>query len=179
MMQKIKIINQKYIYQSRYFSVIEKTSQKEKQTFTKEFISRNPVVLILAITPENEIYLARQYREALEKVSLELIAGNIDTGEDALTAAKRELSEEAGITAKNWKRLATMHLSANMIATMDIFLATGLQEGEAHPDDDESIEIIKIPFAQAVQKVITGEINTSLHASAILLLDNLQKQGKI
>jgi len=174
-----KIISEKALYESKYFKVIEKTVEVNSKIFKKEFLQRRSVVLIAPISSQNEIYLAYQYREAIGKKSLELIAGTLDDSEEPLVAAKRELSEESGIQAKTWNHLSTMHLSANMIAIVDVYLAKDIEVGKAHQDADEQIEIIKIPLEVAVEKVMSGEINVSIHVAAILLLANLQKQGKI
>lgn len=123
-----------------------------------------------ALTPQNEIYLASQYRHALEKQSLELIAGTLDDGEYPIRAAKRELHEEAGISAKNWQHIAHWHMSSNMGALIDVYLATDLTIGQPHQDDEENIKIIKLPFNEAVTKVLSGEIDIAPHAAAILLL---------
>jgi len=175
----MKILSQKSLFQSKYFSVIEKSIVINGQSFTKEFIKRNPAVFIAVLSPENEIYLASQYREALEKQSLELIAGNVDAEEDILLAAKRELSEEAGITANHWEHLTTLQLSANMEAKIVVFLVRDIEVGIPHQEEDEDIEIIKMSLQEAVKKVINGEINIASHAAIILLLDNFVKNGKI
>lgn len=174
-----KRLSQKTLFQSKYFQVDQMVLEKAGKTFTKDFIIRNPVVVILPLTAKNELYFVSQYRDALERTLLELPAGNIDPGEHQLAAAKRELAEETGLTATDWKEFPKLQLSANMQAEIHFFLARGLTEGKPDMDDDEEIETVKIPLAEAVKKVFNGEIEVATNIAAILLLEKLIQEGKI
>ena len=178
-MQASKVLSQKTVFQSKYFRVDQAVIERNGKTITKDLIIRNETAIILPITPENEIYLVSQYRDALKNVALEVVAGTIEAGDDPLESAKRELAEETGLAAKAWKKIATINLSANLVSTAHVFLAQDLTQNEAHPDDDEEIEVLKIPFEEAVKKVMTGEIAIASNMAAILMLDKLQKKGKI
>src|SRR5476651_371690 len=106
-----KIISEKMIFKSKYFEIEQITIERNGKQFVKEFGKRFPVVLVLALTEKDEIYLVRQYREVLREEMLEVVAGHCDAGEEPLETAKRELVEEAGVTAKHWQQLATFDLS--------------------------------------------------------------------
>jgi ADP-ribose pyrophosphatase len=175
----MKVTSQKTVYSGKYFDVEEVEIEKNNQTFTKSFINRKPFVMILPMTETNEIYLVSQYRETQNKICLEAVAGFIEDGEEPETAAKRELKEEVGVVAKKWRKLATWNLSANMHARAHLFLAQDLKQGEQQLDPEEDIKIIKIPLHEAVNKIVNGEIDIAPSLAAILLLDNLQKSGKI
>ena len=135
--------------------------------------------MVLPLTENNEIYLISQYRDSFHEVIIELIAGNMDESKSPLDNAKRELREEAGLIANTWKQLATFHMSAKLIGELYIFVATDLEETERNLDDDEQIEVLKLPLEQAVEKVEKGEIRVSSNVASILLLNKMRSEGKI
>lgn len=175
---KSKTLSEEIVYQAKYFRIKRKAIARNGKTFTKEFIERNSVVTILPITDQGEIYLEKQFRDAFGKHLIEVVAGNMENEGDPLETAKRELKEETGLTAKDWKLLATWELSVNMNSKHYVFVARGLTEGQPELDDDEDIELIKIPFEEALQKVLNGEIFASVHVAAILLYDTLNYKGQ-
>src|SRR6266404_8746285 len=141
----MKILSTKTVYTSKYFKIAQKVVENNGKIFTKDFIEKNPVVLIIPHI-EDEVYIESQFRSALGKKVLELVAGNMEANEDPLEAAKRELLEEAGLTAKKWKKLHVWNLSANTTAVIHLFAATELEQGEQNLDFDEEIEIMKMPI---------------------------------
>jgi ADP-ribose pyrophosphatase len=176
---KSKILSTNTVYQSKLFKVDQVEIERKGKVFKKDIITRSPHVLILPLTNENEIYLIKEYRDVYQKELLEVVAGYIKENEDPLVGAKRELEEETGLTAASWHHLTTIQTSANMHSTIHIFLAKDLTEGISQQDEDEEISLIKIPFEQAVKKVVEGEIFVSAYIASILLLDKLMKEGKI
>lgn len=178
-MSDSKIISTKTVYQSKFFKVDQVEIERDGKRFTKDFIERVPVVFILPYTAQNEIYLELQYRDIFQKSLLEIIAGQIDPEEDPLEAAKRELQEETGLQAKNWKKVATWQVGANQKQTIHLFFATDLEEGEQQLDEDEEIETVKLSLDEALQKVENGEISIGSHAATILLFDKLKREGKL
>lgn len=176
---KTHIIAEETVYQAKYFRVVRKKIERNGKQFTKDFIQRNTVVYVLPITEKGEVYLEWQYRDAFGKEGLEIVAGTIENEDDPLESAKRELLEETGLTAKNWKQISVNELSVNLNSKQYIFVATDLTEGQASPDEDEEIKLIKMPFEEAVEKVLSGEIYSATHIAAILLYDKLKSQGKL
>lgn len=178
-MTSSKIISKQDMFASKFFKVSRMELEKDGKTRTKDFIERTPFVLVVPLTAHDEIYMVSQYRDALRKVSLEIVAGQMDPDEDPLEAAKRELQEEAGLSAKTWKKVATLHVSANMIGQSHVFVATDLTEGETNFDEDEDIETVKMPFKEAINKVLSGEIDVASNIAALLLVDKMKGEGKI
>jgi ADP-ribose pyrophosphatase len=176
---KSNILSTKTVFQSKFFQVNQVEIERDGKKFTKDIIAKTPVVEILPITENNEIYLESQYRDAFGETILEVIGGKIDPNEDLEKAAQRELEEETGLTATHWKQIATFELGANMQEKIYVFYATGLSLGKANLDEDEKIELIKMPLAQALEKIATGEIFVASDVAAILLLDKMMKEGKI
>ncbi|HSW47922.1 MAG TPA: NUDIX hydrolase [Candidatus Saccharimonadales bacterium] len=178
-MTKTKIISTIPAYISKYFRVDKVEIERNGKTFAKDILTRSSSVIILPINDQDEIYLVSQYRDSYQKVLLETVAGHMEEGETPLEAARKELQEETGITAKTWKHLKKIHTSANIHDEVNIFFATELTTGEQNQDEDEDIEIVKIPFAEALSKIEKGEISVSSNIAAILLVDKLKKEGKL
>ncbi len=174
-------LSEKTIFKAKLFDVSEVGIKlKSGREVVHHVAKRRPTVCVLPLTKNNEVYLVSQYRYMLKKNSLELMAGFIDAGEDPLTAAKRELDEETGIKAKNWKELMTVDMSASVFnAVSYLFLAQDLEQGIAHPEEEEDITVVKMPLEEAVEKVITGQMTTTMSIIGILLLDKLVKEKKI
>lgn len=174
-----KIIDRKTVFQSRYFKVEKATIERDGKTFTKDILSRTSSVIILPINENDEIVLVSQYRDSHQKFLLETVAGHIEDGDSPLESAKKELEEETGFSAKTWRHISSIYTSANIQDEVHIFYATNLTEGKQNFDEDEDIEIVKVPFSKALEKINTGEINVSSNIVAILLLDKLRKEGKV
>ncbi|HMD16842.1 MAG TPA: NUDIX hydrolase [Terriglobales bacterium] len=117
------------------------------------------------------ILLERQYRHAAQSMMWELPAGRIDDGETALTAAKRELLEETGYSARQWKRILHFYVSPGFLdETMTTYLAQGLQAGEAQPEPDEKIATRFFPLSEAKRMALNGRIRDAKTISGILWL---------
>lgn len=178
-MPETKILSTKTVFTSKYFKVNNVTIERTGKQFTKDIIERTPVVLILPYTTDNMIFMERQYRDALQRMSLELVAGQMDPGEDPLKAAQRELQEETGLIAKKWKKIAKWDQAVNMQTEVHVFFATDLEEGEPHLDEDEVIEVIKMPLTEVLEKIENNEMTAAFHIAAILLFDRLKREGKV
>jgi len=129
-------------------------------------------VVVLAVDGESRVLLERQYRHSAGKFLYELPAGSLDEGEDPLAAGKRELLEETGYSARKWKRILYFWPSPGFLAeTMTVYLARGLQPGDAHPEDDEVIEVEFVPLKKAVAMVVSGTIQDAKTIAGVLWLD--------
>jgi ADP-ribose pyrophosphatase len=117
------------------------------------------------------ILLERQYRYAARSMMWELPAGRIDDGETPLTAAKRELLEETGYTARQWKRILHFYVSPGcMDETMTIYLAQGIKSGKAQPEPDERIAVEFFSLSKAKRMALNGSIRDAKTISGILWL---------
>jgi ADP-ribose pyrophosphatase len=120
---------------------------------------------------EPSVLLERQYRHAAQSMMWELPAGRIDDGETALTAAKRELLEETGYSARRWKRILHFYVSPGFLdETMTIYLAEGLTAGEAQPEADERIATKFFTLSEAKKMAVNGSIRDAKTISGILWL---------
>lgn len=140
----------------------------------RDIVRHSGSVVILAVEEsqgEPRVLLERQYRHAAGRYLLELPAGRIDEGEAELKAAKRELLEETGYTARSWKRVLYFWASPGFVAeSMAIYLAQELTAGVAQPEADEAIELRLVPLREAVAMVMNGEIHDGKTISGVLWL---------
>ena len=140
----------------------------------RDVIRHSGSIVVLAVdgrrlTPH--ILLERQYRHAANSMMWELPAGRIDEGERELAAAKRELLEETGYTARKWKKILHFYVSPGFLdETMTIYLASQLKAGTAQPEADEKIAIHFLPLAAAQQMVLNGKIRDAKTIAGILWL---------
>jgi len=142
----------------------------------RDIVHHTGSVVILPVEErgkEPRVLLERQYRHAAQQFLWELPAGRIDAGEKPLPAAKRELLEETGYTAKRWKRILNFYASPGFVAeTMSIYLAEGLHAGIAQPEADEMIKIRFFPLKAALGMVLNGTIRDAKTISGILWLSH-------
>ena len=130
---------------------------------------RNKAIGILPIDDHGYIYLVGQFRYSLNKYSWEIPEGGCPECEDPLIAAKRELAEETGLQASTWKQLGRAHLSNSVCDEEAIFfLATDLQLGKPSPEGTEELAHKHIPFLEAFNMVMRGEIADSVSVIAIM-----------
>lgn len=176
----IKILSKKPVFQAKLFTVRELELEVNNKRIIQNDVVRNPVVLVFALTEKNEIYLISQYRRLLEKRATEVIAGFIDEGETPLAAAKRELKEEAGLEASEWKEITTLNMAGSVTkGEAHLFLARDLKVGVPQPEEDEDITSIVVPFEKAVEKALNGEINVATTVAGIFIIDKLMREKKL
>ena len=180
-MSRWKIVSHKSILKTELFDVkridFENGGGEKKTHYEAE---RTPVISVFPLTELYEVYLISQYRAMLKKISLEAVAGYVKKKETTIAAAKRELKEETGIEAEQLEEIARIEMAGSVFRSkVSLFLAKGLEAGKNNLDEDERIEVVKMPLEAAVEKVMTGEINHSSSMLGILLLDKLRSQNKL
>jgi ADP-ribose pyrophosphatase len=138
------------------------------RTSTREILGHPGAVAIVAVDPDDNVLLVRQWRTAADRLMLEIPAGTLDrvepagTIEDPDRAAPRELEEETGYRAASWRKLATFWTVPGFASElMHLYLATDLAPAHGDrlgPDEDERLDLIRMPFDQALAAVDRGEI---------------------
>jgi len=127
----------------------ERFRHDDGEVVDREIVSHPGAVAVVAHDGEH-LWLVRQPREAVDDYLLELPAGKLDEeGEDVLATAKRELAEEIGKAANTWQHLTTFHASPGFSdEQIHVYLATDLYDEQAHTDEIERIEIVKVPLGE-------------------------------
>lgn len=119
----------------------------------------NPAVGVVALTPDERVYLIGQYRYPTEEYSWEVVTGYSDAGEDPATAAARELREEAGLAAARWDGLGRCHISNSVTDQVGyLYLARELRAVGAAPDGTEELAVQAVPLAEALRRAQASAI---------------------
>jgi ADP-ribose pyrophosphatase len=125
----------------------------------RDYIRHPGAVAMVALTADGRVVLERQYRYPHARDFIELPAGKLDPGEPHLATAKRELLEETGYVAAQWKRLGVLHNAIGYSdESIEIWLATGLEKRAAQLDEGEFLEVLEVPFAEALAMARDGRI---------------------
>lgn len=145
----------------------------------REVVRHPGAVCVVPVTDEGEVIMVRQFRYAFNQVLLEVPAGKLEPNEDPLEAALRELEEESGVVASNVEHIGEIYTTVAIIdEKIHVYLATGLTYKNAHPDDEEFLEVEKIPLKTLVDMVMNGEIKDSKTQIAILKADKILSERK-
>ena len=147
----------------------------------REVVEHNGGVCVLPLTENNEIIFVQQFRYPYMTELLEIPAGKRDSkDEDPLECGKRELKEETGAESNNFVFLGELYPSPGYVnEVIYMYYADGLTYGESCPDEDEFLDLVKIPFDKAVQMVLDGEIKDAKTQSAILKVSHLKANGRL
>jgi 8-oxo-dGTP pyrophosphatase MutT (NUDIX family) len=141
---------------------------------------KNKAIGIIALDENNQIHLVGQFRFPLDQYSWEIPEGGGPLEEEPLDAAKRELREETGLLAEHWMPLLKMHLS-NSVSDEEaiVFLATGLRQEKAEPEDTEQLAHLKLSLEEAYQWVVSGKITDAIAVAGILALKVLILENQL
>lgn len=139
----------------------------------REWVEHPGAVVVIALLENGKLIFERQFRYPLRRVFLELPAGKIDAGEHILDTARRELREETGYKAKQWRHLGTMHPCIGYSdERIEIYLARGLHlNGAKQLDHNEFLEVVELSRDEARQAVWDGRITDAKTITALFWLE--------
>ncbi|MBL7782273.1 MAG: NUDIX hydrolase [Saprospiraceae bacterium] len=141
---------------------------------------KNVAVGIVPLDREGYTWLVGQYRYTLEQYSWEIPEGGAPQGTSTLASAQRELLEETGITAQKWIPLLELHTSNSVTDEYGVaYVAQELSFGEAEPEDTEDLHVRRVPFQEAVDMVLRGDITDALSMVAILKTNEWLRNGML
>ncbi len=140
------------------------------KTALRDVVEHPGGVCVLPLTEAGEVIMVKQFRYPYQEILLEIPAGKLEPGgEDPLTCGKRELEEETGMIAEEYLFLGRLYPSPGYCEeVIHIYLAKGLHPGKQHPDEDEFLEVYKIPFQTVLEEVMAGNITDAKTQVAVL-----------
>jgi ADP-ribose pyrophosphatase len=152
------------VYDGKLIDVtIERWGDRER-----EIVEHPGAVAIVAVDADERVWLVRQLREPARKELVELPAGTCEDGEEPLETAKRELREECGLTGGEWQELTAFWTTPGFCREyMHVYLAEGVEAGEADPDDDENVELVHWPVEELESRL--GEVEDAKTLAGLLL----------
>ncbi len=152
------------VYEGKLISVtLERWGDHER-----EIVEHPGAVVVVAVDEDGRVALVRQLREATRKLLLELPAGTLEPGEEALTTAQRELAEETGLTGGEWREVTRFWTAPGFCRElMTLFFAEGVQPGAATPEADEELELVQLPIEEIESRL--GEIEDAKTLAGLLL----------
>lgn len=165
-----KTLTSDKLYEGKVVSLYKDTVELENgETAVREWIEHHGGVCVVPINENNEVLFVKQFRYAFREVLLEVPAGKLNKGEDHYECGKRELLEETGAVCENYTYLGVMYpTTAYLTEKIHMYLATGLDFKSQKLDDDEFLDVVKIPFDKAIEMVMNGEIQDSKTQLALL-----------
>lgn len=164
------------IYSGKIFRVERATVLLPNgKTAERDLIHHNGAACVIAVDENGRVPLVSQYRAAISRVTLEIPAGKLDhPGEDPHACAVRELKEETGLLAQNVRYLTSIITAIGFCdERVSIYLATGLSQAEANPDDDEFVDVSWMDLDELAAKTMAGEIEDAKTALAALMAQNI------
>ena len=166
-------------YSGPVFDVYSDTVELcNKKTARRDYLKHRGAVAVVPLTDKGGVIIERQFRYPQQRVMTEIPAGKLEAFDtDPLDAAKRELKEEIGVTAKEFVPLGIYIPSPAILSErIYVYLARGLSFGNAHPDEDEFLDVEKHSLAELSEKVMSGEIDDGKTIVAVLKTEKYLKQ---
>ena len=188
--RQARVISSRNVFSGPVFRVVsQQVEEPDGVRVRRDLVRHHGSIVILALDETDQgrarsprVLLERQYRHAAGERLWELPAGSLEPGENKLAAAKRELLEETGFTARRWQRALFFYVSPGFLdESMQVFLARKLKKGKAQPEEDERIATRFFPLTQAVQMATTGKIKDAKTIASLLWLDKKLRhpRGKV
>ena len=168
--KRARVIASRTIFQGKVFGVRrDDVVEPGGVRATRDVVTHRGSVVLLPVFPDGNILLVRQYRHAVGQFLWELVAGRIDKGETSLRAAKRELLEETGYSARRFRKLLELFPTPGFVnERMVIYSAHGLRAGVARPEADEKILARRFSLARLGRMMKAGALRDAKSIAGIL-----------
>lgn len=165
-----KTVSSEVKFEGRIIKVsVDQVRMPDGSLATRELVGHPGGVGVVALNEKQEIVLVKQYRKAMESVTLEIPAGKLDPGEEHRVCGMRELEEETGLRAGNFAYLGCIYPSPGFTDEVThLYLATDLKSGTMHPDEDEYLDITWMPITDVAEKIMKNEIPDAKTVAGVL-----------
>ena len=166
-----ELIKRKYIHRGKILDLsLTRFMSEAKGEIEIEIVHHNGGAGTLPLFEDGTVALVRQWRYPIGRYSLEIAAGRIEPGHSPEETASRELEEELGYRAKTLRKIGEFLVAPGYCEErLHVYLATGLEASQQSLDDDEEIEVVRVPFSEALGLVHTGEIDDAKSIITLLL----------
>jgi len=165
-----QVLNSTYVYHGKQFEVSIDIIREDEITYDREIVHHPGSAVIIPVFRDLTIGLVRQYRHPALRYLLEAPAGTLRRGEIPEEGAARELEEELGVVAGRMEKLSEFFVSPGFCEEkMWVYLATELTATQQQLEDDEILEVVRIPFSQALGMITTGEIEDAKTIIGVML----------
>jgi ADP-ribose pyrophosphatase len=165
-----KIIDSTKIFKGRVFSVTVDTVQEGNVTYQREVVHHPGSAVIIPVFADDTVALVKQYRHPAVRYLLEAPAGTLNDRETPDVGAARELEEELGLIAGRLEKLSEFFVSPGFCEEkMWVYLATELTPSTQRLEDDEILEVLRLPFSQALEMISDGEIQDAKTIIGLML----------
>jgi len=165
-----KILSSQKVFEGRVFNVTVDTVSEGELTYQREVVHHNGSAVIVPIFDDGTVALVKQYRHPAVRFLLEAPAGTLAKGERPEIGAARELKEELGVVAARLEKLSEFFVSPGFCEEkMWVYLATELSEGEQALEDDEILDVVRLPIADALEMITSGEIQDAKTIIGLIL----------
>jgi ADP-ribose pyrophosphatase len=170
MSARVKVLSSRVVYSGPVFGVRhDRVIEPGGIGTTRDVVAHAGSVVVLPVLADGRILLIRQYRYAVGQFLWELVAGRIEKGESPLAAARRELLEETGYTARRFRRLLDLFPTPGFVSEhMVVFAAEGLKKGDARPEADERITSRAFHLRELERWIRTGRLCDAKSLAGIL-----------
>jgi ADP-ribose pyrophosphatase len=167
------------IYRGRIVTLrLKYVPQPDGRRLLREIVEHVGGAAVVAVDHDGSVLLVRQHRPAVDADLLELPAGLVDPGEQPIDTAQRELVEETGYRAGRIEPLVSFYTSPGFSTELiHVFVATDLQVAEVHPDEEEVIEVVRLPLDQAIDQVLHAELSDAKTVAGLLAYAQRKKQA--
>ena len=137
----------------------------------REIVVHKGAAAVVPVFEDGTTLLVRQHRVAVDRMTLEIPAGKLDSAdEDPLDCAVRELREETGLAAERMTLLTSLLTTPGFCTEkIAIYLAQGLSQGKTHPDEDEFLDLVRMPLDEAIDRVMRGDIRDGKTICGLLM----------
>ncbi len=165
-----KILSSQKVFDGRVFNVTVDTVSEGERTYQREVVHHNGSAVIVPVFDDGTVALVKQYRHPAVRYLLEVPAGTLAKGERPEIGAARELKEELGVVAASLEKLSEFFVSTGFCEEkMWVYLATELSEGEQALEDDEILDVVRLPIADALEMITSGEIQDAKTIIGLML----------
>lgn len=165
-----KILNSQRVFEGRVFNVTVDTVTEGELTYQREVVHHNGSAVIVPVFDDSTVALVKQYRHPAVRYLLEVPAGTLAKGERPEIGAARELKEELGLVAARLEKLSEFFVSPGFCEEkMWVYLATELSQGEQALEEDEILDVVRLPIADALEMITSGEIEDAKTIIGLML----------